>query len=286
MKSEDEAPPVHKGVYLLPSLVTTIGLFAGFFSIVSSVNEDYRMAAIAILVANVCDIVDGRIARLTRTSTRFGVEYDSLSDVIAFGVAPGLLVYCWALRPWGAVGWLAASMFVACGALRLARFNAQYDNAEKRHFLGLPIPAAAEVIASLVLLYFYFGGEGETHKRVTILLTTYGLALLMVSSFKYFSFKETDMLRRQPFWSLVGLVFLLALIIAMPPVMLFLGFGGYAVSAPLRWAWVQWRLRSRRGRGPKNPLDPPSEPPRPLTVVGGKAAPKAANDETKDRSAG
>ncbi|HYD48651.1 MAG TPA: CDP-diacylglycerol--serine O-phosphatidyltransferase, partial [Terriglobales bacterium] len=176
--NDRDDPPVLKGVFLLPSIITTGGLFAGFYSIIASVREDYWVAAIAILIANVCDILDGRVARMTRTSTRFGIEYDSLSDVIAFGVAPGLLVYTWALRPWGTVGWLAASIYVACGALRLARFNAQYDNAEKRHFIGLPIPAAAEVIASLVLLYYFAGGEGEPHKRVTLLLTTYALAAL------------------------------------------------------------------------------------------------------------
>lgn len=269
----DEAPPVLKGVFLLPNIITTAGLFAGFYSIIASVREDYWMAAVAILVANVCDILDGRVARMTRTTTRFGIEYDSLSDVIAFGVAPGLLVYTWALRPWGSAGWLAASTYVACGALRLARFNAQYDNAEKRHFIGLPIPAAAEVIASMVLLYYFVGGEGETHKRVTLLLTTYALAALMVSSFKYFSFKENDLLRRQPFWSLVAVVFILGLVVAMPPVMLLIGFGGYAASAPVRWLVVRIRqARRRRGHGHRDDAQqPPSPPPRPRVIPGGRS---------------
>jgi len=272
----DENLP-HRGVYLLPNLLTTGGLFAGVYSILASVRGAYWVAAVAILVANVCDILDGRVARMTRTSTKFGTEYDSLADVIAFGVAPGILVYTWALRPWGTLGWLAASTYVACGALRLARFNVQYESSEKRHFLGLPIPAAAEVIAALVLLYYFVGGEGETHKRITLLLTTFVLAGLMVSNFRYFSFKESELLRRQPFWSLVAVVVTLALFIALPQVMLFLTFSLYAVSGPARWAYVALkRMRTtRRGRtGPEATSTPAEEPPpRPRIVVGGRGAP-------------
>jgi len=155
--------PLRRGVYILPSLITTGGLFAGFYSVIASFRGDFFTAAVAVLVANVCDVLDGRVARLTNTTSRFGIEYDSLADLIAFGVAPGILVYRWALEPWGSWGWLAASLYVTCGALRLARFNVQYDVSEKRHFHGLPIPAAAEVIASTVLVYYYFGGEGPTN---------------------------------------------------------------------------------------------------------------------------
>jgi CDP-diacylglycerol--serine O-phosphatidyltransferase len=271
--SDDNSP--HRGVYLLPNLITTGGLFAGVYSILASVRGAYWVAAAAILVANVCDILDGRVARMTRTSTRFGIEYDSLADVIAFGVAPGILVYTWALQPWGTLGWLAASTYVACGALRLARFNVQYESSEKRHFLGLPIPAAAEVIASLVLLYYFFGGEGETHKRITLLLTTFALAGLMVSSFRYFSFKESELLRRQPFWSLVAVVVTLALFIALPQVMLFLTFALYAVSGPGRWAYVLLK-RMRAGRKGRQGTDvdtgaSPPPPARPRIVVGGRS---------------
>ena len=274
--ADDNAP--HRGVYLLPNLITTGGLFAGVYSILASVRGAYWSAAVAILVANVCDILDGRVARMTRTSTRFGIEYDSLADVIAFGVAPGILVYTWALQQWGTLGWLAASTYVACGALRLARFNVQYESSEKRHFLGLPIPAAAEVIASLVLLYYFFGGEGETHKRITLLLTTFALAALMVSSFRYFSFKESELLRRQPFWSLVAVVLTLALVIALPQVMLFLTFAIYAVSGPGRLAYVLVkRMRAGRKGRPGDTGTPPAEtaatPPRPRIVVGGRSGP-------------
>src|SRR5262249_23691068 len=161
----------------------------------------------------------GRIARLTNTTSRFGIEYDSLADLVAFGVAPGILVYRWALEPWGTWGWLAASLYVACGALRLARFNVQYDNAQKRHFVGLPIPAAAELIASIILLYYRFGGEGTTHTHLLLLLVTYMLAGLMVSNIKYFSFKEADLYRRQPLSVFIALIILLKLFIAEPQIM-------------------------------------------------------------------
>jgi CDP-diacylglycerol--serine O-phosphatidyltransferase len=267
--------PLRKGVYVLPSLLTTGGLFAGFYSVIASFHADFFVAAVAILVANVFDILDGRIARLTNTTSKFGIEYDSLADLIAFGVAPGILVYRWALEPWGTWGWLAASLYVTCGALRLARFNVQYDTAEKRHFLGLPIPAAAEVIASTVLLYYYFGGEGATRKHVLLLLVTYSLAGLMVSNVKYFSFKETELYRRQPFWMLIAVIVVLKLLIAEPQIMLFAGFSLYAASGPLRWVVkrlrVEMRRRDRRDAGRPAPAeaehpearDMPPPPPRP-----------------------
>ncbi len=247
-----KANPVRRGVFLLPNLITTAGLFAGFYSVICSFRADFQTAAIAILVANIFDALDGRIARMTHTTTRFGIEYDSLSDVIAFGVAPGILVYRWALEPWGTWGWLAASLYVSCGALRLARFNVQFDNAEKRNFIGLPIPAAAEVIAAIVLVYYYFGFQGTTDKHILLLLITYALAGLMVSNLKYFSFKETELYRRQPFWILIAVIILLKLFIAEPQLMLFATFIIYASLGPLRWVAVRGkRLRQmrRRGRG-------------------------------------
>lgn len=266
---------LRKGVYVLPSLITTGGLFAGFYSVIASFRGDFFWAATAILIANIFDILDGRVARLTNTTSRFGIEYDSLADLVAFGVAPGILVYRWALEPWGSWGWLAASLYVTCGALRLARFNVQYDNAEKRHFSGLPIPAAAEVIASTVLLYCYLGGEGVTHKHALLLVLTYVLAGLMVSNVKYFSFKETELYRRQPFWMLVAVIVVLKLLIAEPQIMLFAGFSLYASSGPLRWVVkrvrVELRRRGRRadeepaaastGPGPEAREMPPPRPP-------------------------
>jgi CDP-diacylglycerol--serine O-phosphatidyltransferase len=257
-------PPLHRGVYVLPNLFTTGGLFAGFYSIICSMRGDFQMAAVFILVAQVFDILDGRIARLTRTTSRFGIEYDSLADLIAFGVAPGILAYHWALEPWHTWGWLAASLYVTCGALRLARFNVQYDNVEKRHFLGLPIPAAADVVAATVLLYFYLGGEGTTSKHIILLLVIYVLAFLMVSNVKFFSFKETSLYRRQPFGLLVGAIILVKLIIAAPEPMLFAGCVGYAMSGPGRWLVLRLRQARPRRRRPKTP---PAEPRTPYTAV-------------------
>ena len=245
-KHSRKQPPLHRGVYVLPNLFTTGGLFAGFYSVICSMRGDFQTAAVFILAAQIFDILDGRIARLTRTTSRFGIEYDSLSDLIAFGVAPGILVYQWALEPWHTWGWLAASLYVTCGALRLARFNVQYDNVEKRHFIGLPIPAAADVVASTVLLYYYLGGEGATSKHVILPLIIYALAGLMVSEVRFFSFKETSLYRRQPFWLLVGAIVLIKLIIAAPQPMLFMGCSAYALSGPFRW--VMLRLRRARPR--------------------------------------
>jgi len=239
--------PLRKGVYILPNLLTTGGLFCGFYSLIASLRGDFLIASIAIMAANVFDILDGRIARLTKTTSRFGIEYDSLCDLVAFGVAPGILIYRWGLEPWGTVGWLAASLYVTAGALRLARFNVMYDTGQKRHFLGLPIPAAAEVIASTVMLYYFFGAEGATYRHLIVLLMVYALAALMVSNVRYFSFKEIDLHHRQPFWVLIAGILILKLLIAEPQVCLFAAFFLYAASGPARWVWISARRVIRRG---------------------------------------
>jgi len=238
-------PPLRKGVYIIPNLFTTAGLFAGFYSVISTLNHQYQMAATMIVVAQLCDLLDGRIARLTRSSSSFGVQYDSLADLVAFGVAPGILVYTWALRPWGRWGWLAATLYVTCGALRLARFNVQIGTVEKRHFVGLPIPAAAGTIAATVLLYYYFGGQGDTSKHIMMLLVIYGVAALMVSEIRYFSFKEIRLHHRHPFPVLLGLIVLIMLTIGAPQVMFFLGVTTYALSGPvtLLVRLLSWRRR-------------------------------------------
>jgi CDP-diacylglycerol--serine O-phosphatidyltransferase len=242
-------PPLRKGVYVLPSLITTAGLFAGFYSIIATFRGDYLIAAVSIMAANVFDALDGRIARVTKTTSHFGIQYDSLCDLVAFGVAPAILVYRWALQPWGTWGWLAASLYVTCGALRLARFNVQHDNVERRHFIGLPIPAAAEMIATTVLLYYFFGSEGVSHKQLILLLVVYVLAALMVSNIRYFSFKEIHIHRRQPFWVLVAIIVLLKLFIAEPQLFLFTGFLLYVASGPVRWVVIRARwLLQRRAR--------------------------------------
>ena len=232
-------PPLRKGVYIVPNLFTSAGLFSGFYSIICTLNEQYWMAAVMILVAQLFDMLDGRIARLTRSTSSFGIQYDSLADLIAFGVAPGILVYQWALRTWGRWGWLAASIYVTCGALRLARFNVQIASVEKRHFVGLPIPAAADVIAATVLLYYWLGGEGETGKHIMMLLVIFAVAGLMVSEIKYYSFKEIRFHHRHPFSILLLLIAIIYLTVGQPEVMLFLGIASYALSGPIvvlaRW---------------------------------------------------
>lgn len=240
--------PARRGVYLLPSLLTTGNLLAGFYSITLTVADEFWRAAVFIFVAHVLDALDGRVARYTRTTSRFGIEYDSLADLVAFGVAPAMLAYRWALVPWGDWGWLAASLYVTCGALRLARFNVQVDSVEKRSFIGLPIPAAAEVIASVVLLYYYVGGAGAANKHAILLGLIYVLAALMVSNFRYFSFKELPFRRRQAFWILILAILLVQVAIAMPQVFLFFGATGYALSGPIRGLSALRRWRRRRNR--------------------------------------
>ncbi len=229
-------PPFGKGVYLLPNLFTTGGLFCGFYAIIATLREEYLFAAIAVLVAMVFDGLDGRIARMTKTSSKFGVEYDSLSDLVAFGVAPGVLAYRWALEPWGAWGWLAAALYVTCGALRLARFNVQSESADKKNFIGLPIPAAAAVVATTILMYDFLGGQGATSKHITLLLLIYVLAGLMVSNIRYYSFKELNLRNRQPFWLLLLAIIVIQVTIAQPQIMLFGVCWCYAASGPVRLA--------------------------------------------------
>ena len=172
---------VRRGFYILPNLLTTGGLLAGVYSLVACLRGDFFLAAVAIMAANIFDVLDGRVARVTKTTSEFGSQYDSLADLVAFGVAPAILLYRFALEAWGSLGWLAAALYVICGALRLARFNVQRDDVAKRHFVGLPIPAAAEVIASTVLLYVYLLRHradlaADVTRRFGWLLTVYVLA--------------------------------------------------------------------------------------------------------------
>jgi CDP-diacylglycerol--serine O-phosphatidyltransferase len=170
---------------------------------------------------------------MTNTTSRFGVEYDSLADLVAFGVAPGLLMYMWALRPFGKFGWLAAFLYLVCGSLRLARFNVQVNTVESKRFLGLPIPAAAGMVAACVLLFYYFGGSGEIVRKISILLLIYVLAFLMVSSIRYYSFKDPELVKRQPFSILVLAIFLIIVIVARPEVMIFTMALSYTASGPI-----------------------------------------------------
>lgn len=225
-------PPLRKGVYLLPNLFTTAGLFAGFFAVIATLRADYSLAAAMVLVAQCCDALDGRVARLTRTGSSFGVQYDSLADLIAFGVAPAILVYAWALEGLGRWGWLAASFYVTCGALRLARFNVQASSVERQHFVGLPIPAAAAVIATTILLHYDFRGEAAPHRPWLMLGLMFVLAALMVSEVRYLSFKDVQLHRRHPLPVLLGLIVLGAVTVGAPWPMLFAMAVCYAVSGP------------------------------------------------------
>jgi len=237
----DMSESMRKGIYILPNLFTTGSLFAGFYGMVASLNGDFRTAAIWILVSSIFDGFDGKVARLTGTSSKFGVEYDSLADLVAFGVAPGLLMYAWALKPFGRPGWLAAFLFVVCGALRLARFNVQVNTVESKRFVGLPIPAAASMVSATVLLFYHL--SLTSYKRPAILALIYILAFLMVSNFRYYSFKDPELIKRQPFWFLVVAVLLLTIIAAEPVLMLFIIFICYTFSGPLGFLLTYPRRR-------------------------------------------
>ncbi|MCC6543566.1 MAG: CDP-diacylglycerol--serine O-phosphatidyltransferase [Nitrospirae bacterium] len=225
------------GVYIIPSLLTAANLFCGFYAIVSVLNSDlntaYVTAAIAILVAMLFDGFDGKIARLTNSTSRFGVEFDSLSDLVSFGVAPGLLVYRWGLHDYGKIGWLAVFLFVVCGAMRLARFNVQAAVSDKKFFTGLPIPAAAGLIATTVIFDIHILEMGKEVRPLVVLIITYLLAYLMVSTIKFRSFKDVHLVDRKPLSALVAAVLILIVIVAKPQLMLFVLFVLYASSGPV-----------------------------------------------------
>ncbi|MDT8317701.1 MAG: CDP-diacylglycerol--serine O-phosphatidyltransferase [bacterium] len=222
-----------KGIYIVPNLITTTALFFGFASLMSSFQGDFNKAAWAIMLAGIFDMLDGKVARLTKTTSKFGIEYDSLSDLISFGIAPAMLAFTWALMPFGRSGWLAAFLYVVCAALRLARFNVQSETVEKDKFKGLPSPGAAGMIAATVLFYYHLGGSGALpEKHITLLLMVYSLAFLMVSNVGYWSSKDMGLGDRKPFSLLVISILVIILVIAEPEVMLFVIGVVYALSGP------------------------------------------------------
>ncbi|MFZ2209490.1 MAG: CDP-diacylglycerol--serine O-phosphatidyltransferase [Porticoccaceae bacterium] len=230
-----------RGIYLLPNLLTTGALFAGFYAILSAMNGKFSTAAVAIFVAMVFDGLDGRVARLTNTQSAFGVQYDSLSDMVSFGVAPAVVSYAWMLNELGKLGWAAAFIYASCAALRLARFNVQVGSADKRFFLGLASPAAAGVVAGTV-----WSGQGLEPSggiALTVCLMTAAAGLLMVTNFRYHSMKGVDFRGRVPFIVIVAAVIGAALVVIDPPRVLLAIFFVYALSGPGLWLW----RRHRRG---------------------------------------
>ena len=231
--SEGGKPVRHRGVYLLPNLFTTAALFCGFYAIVASIHGKFEPAAIAILAAMVFDGLDGRIARLTNTTSAFGVQYDSLSDMVSFGVAPALVSFNWALSSLGKVGWSISFLYATCAALRLARFNTQVDTADKNYFTGLASPAAAAIIAGLV----WVGADNEIEMSrslaMSVCLSVALAALLMVSNIRYYSFKGIDFKNRVPIIVIVAVSLGFALTLIDPPIVLLAIFACYALSGPL-----------------------------------------------------
>ena len=260
-----------RGIYWLPNLFTTVALFAGFYAIVQAMNLRFEQAAMAIFIAMVFDGLDGRVARLTRTQSAFGAEYDSLADMVSFGVAPALVVYVWALKdfadmetvawlgPWltTKLGWIAAFIYCACAALRLARFNTTLEVADKRFFQGLPSPAAACLVAGLVWALDEYQIRGQDVKWLAWTLTAFA-GLTMVSNFKFYSGKDINLRKSVSFSVVVGITFGLMALFTLSstlPEMLFLLFAGYGVSGYAIWVYEQVRKRTL------SRLPPPPPPP-------------------------
>lgn len=230
-----------RGIYVLPNLLTTAALFAGFYATVQAMNGRFEHSAVAIFIAMVLDGLDGRVARMTNTQSAFGAEYDSLSDMVSFGVAPALIVYEWALKGMGKLGWIAAFVYCVGAALRLARFNANVGVTDKRYFQGLPSPAAAALIAGLVWVLLDLGVSGEDARWVASLLTVFA-GLTMVSNIPYWSGKDINLKKSVPFIVVAAIALGFALVSSYPPGVLFALFLGYALSGYIMAVW-HWRSK-------------------------------------------
>ena len=239
-----------RGIFLLPNLFTTAALFAGFYAIVQAMNLRFDQAAVAIFAAMVLDGLDGRVARLTRTQSAFGAEYDSLSDMVSFGAAPALIVYEWALKGMGKLGWIAAFVYVAGAALRLARFNTMLEVADKRWFTGMPSPAAAALVAGLVWIIDENNIDPNS-LRWWVWSVTLFAGLTMVSNIRYYSFKSINLKKSVPFLAIFAFVPVIALVWYQPAIVLFAGFVGYSLSGYVASAWM-W-MATRRRRAPPVP---------------------------------
>ncbi len=226
------AGPWRRGVYLVPATITSLGLLSGFYSAISAIGGHFELAALMITIAFICDGLDGRIARLSRTSSQFGVEYDSLSDVVAFGMAPAILAYTWALKPIGTLGIAVSGLFVVCSALRLARFNVQVETVDKRRFVGLPVPGAAIMIAGTALAYSYFEFDSPRVLCFAMVPLTLALGWLMISRVPYPSFKGLDFNHRAQVELMIGVLVLVALLFALPQLTAFVLATAFVLSGP------------------------------------------------------
>jgi CDP-diacylglycerol--serine O-phosphatidyltransferase len=230
-----------RGIYILPNIFTSLNLFCGFYAVIAAIDGKFSAAAIAIIIGVMFDILDGKIARATNTTSQFGLEYDSLADLLSFGLAPGIMIYLWALKPLGRIGWLAAFLFMACGALRLARFNSQVGTVGSDYFVGLPIPAGASMAATTVLFCHRFNIAGNP---IVILILLYILSFLMVSTIKYNSFKKPELFRKMNFNVLVAVILILIFIASQPPIALFILGLTYVISGP--YITIRHHRRSMR----------------------------------------
>ena len=260
---------VRRGVYILPSILTIGNLFCGFYAIIAIYKHDFSKAVLAIIIALVIDFLDGAVARFAKATSDFGMELDSLADLVSFGVAPGMLAYVFAMQPFGRIGWLAAFLFAACGALRLARFNIQTKKLDTRYFVGLPVPAAAGIVVSsvlflgespsLVVLEYQVLSPEVTSALMVVLVTV--TAFLMVSKVRYRSLKEIDISRRHPFTILISVILAMLVIASEPRLLLFGFFFLYALSGFFRYLPL-WRKRVPVDLGEELELTP-GEPPSP-----------------------
>ncbi|RLA16281.1 MAG: CDP-diacylglycerol--serine O-phosphatidyltransferase [Gammaproteobacteria bacterium] len=235
-----------RGIYLLPNLFTTAALFSGFYAIASAISGQYEKAAVLIFVSLVLDGLDGRVARMTNTQSEFGAEYDSMADMISFGAAPAIVMYLWSLSSLGQVGLIGAFVHLAGGALRLARFNTQLATQDKSYFQGLPSPAAASILAGLVWVSEKYEYGIESWSWVVMIMTI-ATGLLMVSNFRYYSFKDVNLRGKVPFVVMIGIMLGLAITLSNPATVLFLFFFGYALSGPA--VTMVLLRRKRQGRG-------------------------------------
>ena len=242
-----------KGIHILPSLFTTGNVFCGFYAFVAVLNEHFYFAAWAIAIGMIFDGLDGRIARLTKTTSAFGEQYDSLADIITFGMAPAFLAYSWVLKPFGRLGWMAAFLFLLCAALRLARFNVTKPEIRSQHFIGLPSPAAAVVVASIVIAF-----EDLFATRMNpfiMVMVVYTLAFLMVSNIKYPAFKQFDFKKRVVFSRFLFVILFIYVLATIPRVALFILGISYAVIGPIGLLFINRKLEAEPNEIPPSPVD-------------------------------